>query len=131
MDSKQQLTTAIRNWIHMDNLYENHAAQASNARALRATHEAEVIRLMKELRLEHSTIRVTGGALNLHRESTPAPITWSLLDKEMPAWITHAGLPPNKSGELMKWLHDHRGVRERVYLKKTPDSKVVPTPSKK
>jgi hypothetical protein len=114
----------------MDNLYENHAAQASNARALRATHEAEAIRLMKELGIEHSTIRVTGATLNLHRESTPAPITWSLLDKEVPAWMTHSGLPSPKSAELVKWLQERRGVRERVCLKKTSDTTVVP-PRKK
>ena len=107
----------------MDNLLEHHAAQANNARALRGKHEQEAIRLMKELRMDHSTIRVTGASLSLCRESVPAPITWGLVDKEIGAWAASAGVPAAKADDLVKWLHAHRGVRERESLRKIADKK--------
>lgn len=119
--AKEQLTDAIRNWTHMNNLYEQHLAQANNARALRAQHEAEVIRKLHELHMERSTIRVTGATLKLAVDTTPAPITWGLLEKEVPAWAAHTGLPPSKAADLIRWLQANRGAKERECLKKTPD----------
>lgn len=119
--AKEQLTDAIRNWTHMNNLYEHHSAQANNARSLRAQHEAEVIRKLHELNMERSTIRVTGATLKLAVDTTPAPITWGLLEKEVPAWAAHTGLPSSKAAELIRWLQANRGAKERECLKKTPD----------
>lgn len=117
-EAKQKLIESIRGWVHMDNLYENHAAQASNARALRAKYEKEAIALMKQMRLEGSTIQISGGALALQKKTTPSSLSWGYLDKEIQAWAASTGLGPTQSQSLIRWLHEHRESKEVESLKK-------------
>jgi len=117
-DQKQRLIDSIRGWIHMDNLLENHCAQAANARTMRAKHETDAISLMKQMRLDKSTIQVSGASLTLQRKSAPASLTWTYLEKEIPAWAARSGLTVAQSQSLMKWLQEHREVKETESLKK-------------
>ena len=118
-DPKQRLIDSIRGWIHMDNLVENHAAQAANARTLRAKHEADAIDLMKQMRLDKSTIQVSGASLTLQKKTVPGGLTWGYLEKEIPVWAAHAGITVAQSHSLIKWLHEHREVKETESLKKS------------
>jgi hypothetical protein len=118
-DSKQRLIDAIRGWIHMDNLLENHNAQAANARTLKNKHEANAIELMKQMRLDKSTIQVSGASLILQKKATPGTLTWGYLEKEIPAWATHTGITAAQSQSLIKWLHDRRELKETESLKKS------------
>jgi len=103
----------------MDNLLENHTAQASNARALKAKHENEAIDLMKQMRLDKSTIQVSGASLVLQKKTVPAALSWGYLEKEVPAWAARSGVSVAQSQSLMKWLHDHRELKESESLKKS------------
>jgi hypothetical protein len=116
-ETKQKLVESIRGWVHMDNLYENHAAQASNARTLRAKYEKEAIALMKQMRLEGSTIQISGGALALQKKTTPSSLSWGYLDKEIQAWAASTGNPA-QSQSLLRWLREHRESKEVESLKK-------------
>jgi hypothetical protein len=119
-DLRQRLITAIREWVHMDNLAESFNQQAMNARTLRAKHEADAISLIKQMGMSASTFQLTGGAqLTLAQRRTPANLTWSYLEREVPAWASRAGLTPVQSAALIKWLQEHRDVRETEYLKKS------------
>jgi len=118
-DQKQRLIDSIRGWIHMDNLLENHTAQASNARTLRAKHEADAIELMKQMRLDKSTIQVSGASLSLQKKATPSTLTWGYLEKEIPTWAAHTGISVAQGQSLIRWLHDHREIKESESLKKT------------
>ena len=118
-DPKQRLIDSIRGWIHMDNLLENHNAQAANARTLKNKHEAEAITLMKQMRLDKSTIQVSGAALTLQKKSAPAALSWGYLEKEVAAWATQAGVSASQSQSLIRWLHDHRELKATESLKKT------------
>ena len=117
-DPKQQLVDSIRGWIHMDNLVENHTAQASNARTLRSQHEASAITLIKQMKLDKSTIKVSGASLTLHKKAVPAALSWGYLEKEIPMWATQAGVTAAQSQSLIKWLHAKREVKETEGLKK-------------
>jgi hypothetical protein len=118
-DPKQRLIDSIRGWIHMDNLVENHAVQAANARALRAKHEKDAIELMKQMRLDKSTIQVSGASLTLQKKTAPGALTWTFLEREISAWATRAGISAAQSQSLVKWLHDHREIKETESLKKS------------
>jgi hypothetical protein len=124
-DLKQRLITSIRGWIHMDNLLENHTAQASNSRQLRTKHEKDAIDAMKQLHLEASTIQVSGASLTLQKKAAPASLSWGYLEKEIPVWATHAGITAAQSQSLIRWLHDHREVKEVESLKKSVVKPVV------
>lgn len=117
-DPKQRLITAVRGYVHMDNLVESFNAQAANAREVRAKHEEDVITLMKQLGLQKSTLQISGGTLQLTQRRTPAGLTWGYLEREIPAWATSAGLKPNQVAGLLKWLQDHREIKEVETLKK-------------
>ena len=103
----------------MDNLLENHNAQAANARTLKHKHEAEAIALMKQMRLDKSTIQVSGASLTLQKKSAPATLSWGYLEKEVAAWATQTGVSASQSQSLIRWLHDHREVKATESLKKT------------
>lgn len=119
-DPKQELVTAIRGWVHMDNLVESFNRQATNARQLRAKHETDAIRLIKQLGLNASQIQVSGGAtLQLATRRSSETLTWSFLEREAHAWAEHAGLTPTQSAGLIKWLHEHRDSKSTEYLKKS------------
>jgi hypothetical protein len=119
-ETRQQLGTTIRDWIHMDNLVENHLAQAANAREIRTKHEMESIALIKQLGLDKSTIRVSGAMLSLQKKATPAALSWGYLEKEIPVWATRSGVTVAQSASLIKWLHDKRETKEVEFLKKGP-----------
>ena len=118
-DPKQRLIDAIRGWIHMDNLLENHNAQAANARTLKNKHEADAIALMKQMRLDKSTIQVSGASLILQKKATPGALSWGYLEKEIPTWATRTGITAVQSQSLIKWLHDRREIKETESLKKS------------
>lgn len=117
-DPKARLVAAIRAYVHMDNLAETHARQAANARTARAKAETDAIALMKEMRLEGSTIQVSGASLQITKKKTPAGLTWGYLEREVPAWATRSGLSAAQSTALITWLHSHRETKETEVLKK-------------
>jgi hypothetical protein len=127
-DPKKQLSTAIRDWIHMDNVAEVHAKQAANARELRAKHEATAIQLIKQMNLTKSTIKVSGASLQLASRKANAALTWTFLEREVAAWAASQSPSPSPSAaakqaqSLMTWLQGHRDVREAEYIKKTTAS---------
>jgi len=123
-DPKQRLIDSIRGWIHMDNLLENHNAQAANARTLRSKHETDAIALMKQMRLDKSTIQVSGASLTIQKKAAPAALSWGYLEKEIANWATQAGVSASQSQSLVQWLHDHREVKATESLKKTGLAKV-------
>ena len=117
MDPKARLVAAIRAYVHMDNLAETHTRQAANARAARAKAEADAIALMKEMRLEGSTIQVSGASLQITKKKTPSGLTWGYLEREVPAWASRSGLSATQSAGLVEWLHSHREPKETEVLK--------------
>jgi hypothetical protein len=125
-DPKAQLTTAIRGWVHFDNLAENLNRQTLNARELRSKHEGEAIRILRQLGMTSSTIQIADAQLQLTTRREPANLTWSYLEEQVPRWATHAGVSAMQVQGLMKWLQEHRETKEKDYLKKTSRSKSVP-----
>jgi len=113
-DTKARLVAAIRSYVHMDNLAESHARQASNARAERGKQEATAIALMKQMGLTGSTIKVSGAALQIGRRRASAGLSWGFLEKEAP----RSGLSAAQTSSLLKWLHEHRETKEVEFLKK-------------
>jgi len=117
-DAKQRLVTAIRNYVHMDNLVESLNKQTTNARTLRTKHETEAIGLMHQMGLGASTIQISGSALQIKPQRTPAGLTWGFLEREVGAWAASAGIPATRATGLIKWLQEHREIRETECLQK-------------
>ncbi|NCY20959.1 hypothetical protein EBX31_03260 [bacterium] len=120
-DLKTRLVQAIRNWVHANNYAETHQRQALNFRKERAGHEAESIALMKQMGLTGSVIQISGAKLQIGRRAAPAGLTWGYLEREIGAWAAHNGMPAATTAGLVKWLHDHREVKEVEYLKRSDE----------
>lgn len=118
-DNRTRLIQAIRGWVHMDNLAESFQTQATNAREVRSKHETEAIGLMKQMGLAASTIQVSGASLQLTTKREPGALTWTYIEREIPAWAAQSGVGPAQAASLIKWLHDHRDAKEKEILKKT------------
>ena len=118
-DPKARLVTAIRGWVHMDNLAESHQRQAINARTVRAKHEAEAVGLMRQLGLTKSKIQISGAELHLASHRTVTPLSWKYLEREVPAWAASVRLPAEQARGLLKWLQDHREYKESEELEKS------------
>lgn len=126
IDPRTQLTTAIRGWVHFDNLAENLNRQTLNARELRAKHEGDAIRCLRQLGMTGSTIQIADAQLQLATRREPANLTWSYLEEQVPRWATHAGVTAVQVQSLMKWLQEHRETKEKEYLKKSLRAKSAP-----
>jgi hypothetical protein len=125
-DPKARLVQAIRGYIHMDNLVENLNTQATNARELRSKHETEAIGLIKQLGLSASTIQVSGAQLQVSTKKEPAGLTWTYLEREVPAWGGRNGVSAAQISSLMAWLKDHRDHKECEHLKKLKSGGLKP-----
>jgi hypothetical protein len=117
-DPKTQLITAIRGWVHFDNLAENLNRQTLNARELRSKHESNAIRVIQQLGMTTSVIQIADAQLQMATRREPASLTWSYLEEQLPQWATHSGITPIQVQSLMKWLQEHRETKEKNYLKK-------------
>ena len=103
----------------MDNLVESFTKQATNARNLRAKHEEEAIRTMKQMGLASSTIQVSGASLQIVKRKNTSGLTWGFLDKEIAAWATQQQITPSQVQSLLSWLHEHRETTMTETLKKS------------
>lgn len=128
-DARTQLGEAVRAWIHMDNLCENHLAQAANAREKRTAHEQEAIKYIKQLNYQGTTLQVSGATLELQTKSVAAPPSWGFLEKEIAAWGSKSGVNAAQCQSLVKWLHDHREVKEVEHLRKKGSRSKTPARS--
>ena len=126
-DPKTRLVTAIRAWVHMDNLVESFQKQATNARALRSKHEADALGLIRQLGLTKSTIQVSGAELTVTQRRSQKGLSWSYLEREVPAWATRSGLTPTQAASLITWLRGHRETEEvEVLARKGAKETVLP-----
>ena len=102
----------------MDNLVEKLNAQATNARELRTKYETEAVGLIKQLGLTTSTIQISGAQLQMATKKEPAGLSWTYLEKEVPAWAARNSVNAAQVASLITWLKDHREIKEHEQLKK-------------
>lgn len=102
----------------MENLAETLNHQATNARKLRSKHEEDAIVLIKQLGLSKSKIQISGASLQLAVKKEKGTLSWTFLEKEVPAWAAKSGIPAEKAAGLLVWLQEHREAKDTEYLKK-------------
>lgn len=129
--SPEDLATAVRQWVHFDNVAENLNKQLANIRALRNEYEAKVLELMARQNLQNTTLRVTGATLHHATRSKSTDLSWSFLEEQLHEYFRSKNVRDDTS-ELIAFLHRHRGGKTIEYLKKTPippsTTLTVPTP---
>ena len=112
------LVDAVRNWVHFDNLAESLNKQVTNARNLRAQHETNVLKLLETTGMQNATIQITGATLQRSQKSKPTDLSWGYLEEQLHNYYKTKG-KPDETNAVISFLHDHRGVKNQEYLKKT------------
>jgi cation transport regulator ChaC len=115
----EDLSTAVRQWVHFDNVAENLNKQIANVRALRAEYEAKVLELLANKNLRHATLRVTGATLQYATKSKSTDLSWTFLEEQLHEYFRTKGTA-DQTAEILTFLHRHRGGKTIEYLKKTP-----------
>jgi hypothetical protein len=115
----EDLSTAVRQWVHFDNVAENLNKQIANVRALRAEYEAKVLELLANKNLRHATLRITGATLQYATKSKSTDLSWSFLEEQLHEYFRTKGTA-DQTSEIITFLHRHRGGKTIEYLKKTP-----------
>jgi len=113
-----QLVEAVRNWVHFDNLAESLNKQVTNARALRAQHEANVLRLLETTGMHNATIQITGATLQRAQRTKSGDLSWGYLEEQLQNYYKTKG-KPDETTSVLDFLRVHRGAKTQDYLKKT------------
>jgi hypothetical protein len=125
----EDLATAVRQWVHFDNVAENLNKQIANVRALRAEYEGKVLEILAKQNMRNATLRVTGATLQCATKSRATDLSWTFLEEQLHEYFRSKGR--NETAEILAFLHRHRGGKTIEYLKKTPlpSSTATPTPT--
>lgn len=113
------LATAVRQWVHFDNVAENLNKQIANVRTLRTEYESKVLELLARQNLRNATLRVTGATLQCATKSKSTDLSWTFLEEQLHEYFRTKGTP-DQTGDIITFLHRHRGGKTVEYLKKTP-----------
>ncbi len=119
------LATAVRQWVHFDNLAESLNKQITNVRNLRSEYEAKVLEHMNTRNLQKATLRITGATLQYATRFKSADLSWSFLEEQLHEYYKSKGVRDD-TGDLIAFLQKHRGKQTIEYLKKTPLPQATP-----
>ncbi len=117
--SPDDLSTAVRQWVHFDNLAENLNKQIANVRTLRNEYESKVLELLARQNLQHASLRVNGASLQYATRSKATDLSWSFLEEQLHEYYKTKGTRDDTS-DILNFLHRHRNSKTIEYLKKTP-----------
>jgi hypothetical protein len=128
--SQEDLATAVRQWVHFDNLAENLNKQIANVRTLRGQYETKVLDLLAHQNLRNASLRVNGATLQCATKSKATDLSWTFLEEQLHEYYRNKGTRDD-TPDILTFLHRHRGGKTIEYLKKTPlqASSVPSTPA--
>ena len=112
------LATAVRQWVHFDNLAENLNKQIANVRTLRGDYETKVLDLMTRQNMRNTSLRINGATLQCATKSKSTDLTWTFLEEQLHEYFKSK--PRDDTSDILAFLHRHRGGKTIEYLKKTP-----------
>ncbi len=113
------LSTAVRQWVHFDNLAENLNKQIANVRTLRGEYETKVLDLLTKQNLRNASMRINGATLQYATKSKSTDLSWTFLEEQLHEYYRSKG-SRDETTDILNFLHRHRGGKTIEYLKKTP-----------
>jgi hypothetical protein len=112
------LATAVRQWVHFDNLAESLNKQVANVRTLRGEYESKILTLMQQQNLQNATLKITGATLQYANRTKPTDLSWAFLEDQLHEYYKTSG-KRDETMEIIEFLQKHRGGKVVEYLKKT------------
>lgn len=120
-DVLSNLSDAVRNWVHFDNLAENLNKQVQNARTLRSKYETQVLELLETSGMPNATLKVNGASLQRANRFKQTDLSWTMLEEQLHEYYKQQR-KPDETGAVLEFLQKNRGGKSVAYLKKVNPS---------
>jgi hypothetical protein len=117
MSDPGSIGTAVRNWVHYDNLASSFYKQASSARKVRDDYEDRIVNHLKTNAMEHAIIQIGGGRMSVVEEKKPCPLTLAKLEELMHMYYRSKG-GRDETMDVMNFIKANRGHEVKKCLKK-------------
>lgn len=118
MTDTNKLASAIREWVHFDNLAESLNKQVANVRALRSKSESQILTLLQQQNLQNAKLKITGATLQYATRTKASDLTWAFLEEQLHEYFRTTG-KRDETSEIIEFLQTHRDGKTVEYLKKT------------
>ncbi len=116
MADTNALSTAVREWVHFDNLAESLNKQVANVRTLRSKSETQILTLLQQQNLQNATLKINGATLQYATRNKSNDLTWAFLEERLHEYFKGKR---DETTEILEFLQTHRGGKTIEYLKKT------------
>ena len=116
--NQQRLQSAVRAWVHFDNLANTFNKQAQNARAQKQVHEKEVQNILFAMQQSTAILEVNGARLQFQQKETKSNLSWSWLQDNLRAWFMSSESRGKTAEDLFKYLQGRRSTKITEALEK-------------
>jgi len=116
--SHNDLTDAVRHWVHFDNLAETLNKQVSNARTMRNKFEEAILKLLELSGMKNAILQINGANLQRQTQFKSTNLSWGFLEEQLHEYYKSKG-KPDETAIILDFLQKHRGGKNVDYLKKT------------
>ncbi len=117
MEGSGHIGTAVRNWVHYDNLASSFYKQATSARKVRDDYEDRIVNHLKTNAMEHAIIQIGGGRMSVVEEKKPTPLTLAKLEELLHTYYRAKG-GRDEAMEILNFIKANRGHEVKKCLKK-------------
>ena len=109
--NQQRLQSAVRAWVHFDNLANTFNKQAQNARTQKQIHEKEVQDILFAMNQSTAILEVNGARLQFQRKETKSNLSWSWLQEQLRAWFSSGESRGKSNEDLFRFLQGRRSTK--------------------
>ncbi len=108
----------VRHYVHFFNLTRSFQNQTTNARQLKDMYEEKVIQALKQSNMEHASIQINGGKIQLVEDKCPAPLTFVSLERLLHDYYRAKGSRhPDETESIMNFIKQNRKSNVNSKLK--------------
>lgn len=128
--TQPDLPHLVRSYVHYDNLTGNYTKQAAGARKLRDQFEDQIIKSLRNNRMENAVIQIAGGTLQCINEKCAPSLSMPRLEQYLHGYFAQKGNGVDETDAILRYIRLQKTQDTQVVakLKKTPLPAPIPTP---
>lgn len=110
--------TSVRYWLHYSNLASSFFKQYGSARRIRDEYEKTIISTLQQRKMEHATIQISGGQINIQTKREPVQLSLTRVEELISGYFKQRG-GKDETKDIMLFLRANRGYHVTTSLKQT------------
>lgn len=104
-----EFNTWVRHFVHYDSLTKSLQTQTSNSRQIRDQYEEKITETLKAHNMNHATIQIANGRLQLLEDKHPAPLTFQNLTGLLHDYFrAKGGAHVDETDHILRFIKSHR-----------------------